>query len=172
MAYLHRKEGDQDNAAYWYSRAGKPVCREPLDLERRSNDLGWHGSFCERVPDRASKLVCLEPVLEVPILLHKSLPFTSYLKLVRKLRTSVINDYSVPFSGSFPESNSRQESFPPGNKSEQLQVCKGRRRSSDILYVYFQEPGITLWSGHLNHIGESGHCQPWTSGKFCIDVPQ
>lgn len=24
-AYLHRKEGDQDNAAYWYGRAGKPV---------------------------------------------------------------------------------------------------------------------------------------------------
>ena len=32
-AYLHRKEGDQGNAAYWYSRAGKHVCREPLDAE-------------------------------------------------------------------------------------------------------------------------------------------
>jgi hypothetical protein len=32
-AYLHRKEGDQSNAAYWYGRAGKPVCREPLDAE-------------------------------------------------------------------------------------------------------------------------------------------
>jgi hypothetical protein len=32
-AYLHRKEGDQGNAAYWYSRADKPVCREPLDVE-------------------------------------------------------------------------------------------------------------------------------------------
>jgi hypothetical protein len=32
-AYLHRKKGDQGNAAYWYSRAGKPVCREPLDEE-------------------------------------------------------------------------------------------------------------------------------------------
>jgi hypothetical protein len=32
-AYLHRKEGDHSNAAYWYSRAGKPVCREPLDSE-------------------------------------------------------------------------------------------------------------------------------------------
>ncbi len=32
-AYLHRKEGDQGNAAYWYSRAGKPVSREPLDAE-------------------------------------------------------------------------------------------------------------------------------------------
>jgi len=33
--YLHRKEGDQKNAAYWYRRAGKPVCREPLDAEWR-----------------------------------------------------------------------------------------------------------------------------------------
>ncbi len=32
-AYLHRKEGDQSNAAYWYGRAGKPVCRESLDAE-------------------------------------------------------------------------------------------------------------------------------------------
>ncbi len=35
-AYLHRKEGDASNAAYWYSRAGKPVCRESLDAERLS----------------------------------------------------------------------------------------------------------------------------------------
>ena len=32
-AYLHRKEGDQDNAAYWYGRAGKAVCPQPLDVE-------------------------------------------------------------------------------------------------------------------------------------------
>ena len=32
-AYLHRKEGDQSNAAYWYNRAGKPVCRESLEAE-------------------------------------------------------------------------------------------------------------------------------------------
>jgi hypothetical protein len=32
-AYLHRKEGDQGNAVYWYGRAVKPVCREPLDAE-------------------------------------------------------------------------------------------------------------------------------------------
>ena len=32
-AYLHRKEGDQGNAAYWYGRARKPVCREPQDAE-------------------------------------------------------------------------------------------------------------------------------------------
>jgi hypothetical protein len=29
-AYLHLKEGDQSNTA---SRAGQPVCREPLDKE-------------------------------------------------------------------------------------------------------------------------------------------
>jgi hypothetical protein len=32
-AYLHRKEGDAGNAAYWYRRAGRPFCREPLDVE-------------------------------------------------------------------------------------------------------------------------------------------
>lgn len=32
-AYLHRKEGDQSNAAYWYQRAGRPVCRTSLDEE-------------------------------------------------------------------------------------------------------------------------------------------
>ena len=32
-AYLHRKEGDASNAAYWYRRAAQPVCREPLDAE-------------------------------------------------------------------------------------------------------------------------------------------
>ena len=32
-AYLHRKEGDQSNAAYSYRRPGKPVCRESLDAE-------------------------------------------------------------------------------------------------------------------------------------------
>jgi hypothetical protein len=34
-ACLHRKEGDQENAAYWYRRAGKPVCRESFDAEWR-----------------------------------------------------------------------------------------------------------------------------------------
>jgi hypothetical protein len=32
-AYLHRKDGDQGNAAYWYSRAGKLVSQAPLDAE-------------------------------------------------------------------------------------------------------------------------------------------
>ena len=29
-AYLHRKEGDASNAAYWYQRAGKPISRRSL----------------------------------------------------------------------------------------------------------------------------------------------
>ncbi|MGO8797514.1 MAG: hypothetical protein ACLQE9_07080 [Roseiarcus sp.] len=32
-AYLHRKEGDAGNAAYWYRRARQPFCREPLEAE-------------------------------------------------------------------------------------------------------------------------------------------
>lgn len=32
-AYLHRKEGDEGNAAYWYRKAGQPVERGPLDAE-------------------------------------------------------------------------------------------------------------------------------------------
>ena len=34
-AYLHRKEGDAGNAAYWYRRANRPIARGPLDDE-------WH----------------------------------------------------------------------------------------------------------------------------------
>ena len=32
-AYLHRKEGDTANAAYWYNRAHQPRCSLPLDAE-------------------------------------------------------------------------------------------------------------------------------------------
>ena len=32
-AYLHRKEGDQSNASYWYNRVKRPVCRDSLDTE-------------------------------------------------------------------------------------------------------------------------------------------
>jgi hypothetical protein len=35
-AYLHRREGDQSNAAYWYRQAGKPVARGSLDEEWRA----------------------------------------------------------------------------------------------------------------------------------------
>ncbi len=32
-AYLHRKEGDQSNAGYWYRRARQPVAQVSLDEE-------------------------------------------------------------------------------------------------------------------------------------------
>jgi hypothetical protein len=32
-AYLHRKEGDLVNAAYWYRRAGRPVAEGDLGVE-------------------------------------------------------------------------------------------------------------------------------------------
>jgi hypothetical protein len=32
-AYLHRKEGDVGNAAYWYRRAGQPVATDSLTAE-------------------------------------------------------------------------------------------------------------------------------------------
>jgi hypothetical protein len=39
-AYLHRKEGDEPNAVYWYSRAGKSVANKTLPEEW--NDLAHH----------------------------------------------------------------------------------------------------------------------------------
>jgi len=32
-AYLHRKEGDRDNARYWYGRAGAPPSTTALERE-------------------------------------------------------------------------------------------------------------------------------------------
>lgn len=32
-AYLHRKEGDVGNAAYWYRRAGRPMPKSGLEAE-------------------------------------------------------------------------------------------------------------------------------------------
>jgi hypothetical protein len=32
-AYLHRKEGDGSNAAYWYRRAGQPVAADRFEEE-------------------------------------------------------------------------------------------------------------------------------------------
>ena len=32
-AYLHRKEGDEGNAAYWYRRARRPFARVSLETE-------------------------------------------------------------------------------------------------------------------------------------------
>jgi len=39
-AYLHRKEGDPTNAAYWYRRAARPVPSVPFDAE-------WDGIVTE-----------------------------------------------------------------------------------------------------------------------------
>lgn len=35
-AHLHRVDGDLDNAAYWYRRAGKPIASGDLEQERRA----------------------------------------------------------------------------------------------------------------------------------------
>ena len=35
-AYLHRREGDLDNAGYWYRRAGRPPATGPLEQEREA----------------------------------------------------------------------------------------------------------------------------------------
>ncbi|KPK32388.1 MAG: hypothetical protein AMJ66_06625 [Betaproteobacteria bacterium SG8_40] len=35
-AFLHRKEGDAANAAYWYRRSKRPVSTDSLDSEWRS----------------------------------------------------------------------------------------------------------------------------------------
>lgn len=35
-AYLHRVEGDQGNAEYWYRRAGEDVCRLSVEEELES----------------------------------------------------------------------------------------------------------------------------------------
>jgi len=32
-AHLHRVEGDESNAGYWYRRAGRPHSQAPLDAE-------------------------------------------------------------------------------------------------------------------------------------------
>lgn len=32
-AYLHRREGDADNARYWYQRAGRPEASDTLEAE-------------------------------------------------------------------------------------------------------------------------------------------
>jgi len=34
-AYLHRKEGDEANAAYWYTRAGRPTATGEMAAEWR-----------------------------------------------------------------------------------------------------------------------------------------
>lgn len=48
-AYLHRKEGDPGNAAYWYRRAGKPVSEASLQREWEQITL----ALLEAQPDGA-----------------------------------------------------------------------------------------------------------------------
>ena len=38
-AYLHRKEGDLGNAAYWYRRAGRPTPESTIALDREWNEI-------------------------------------------------------------------------------------------------------------------------------------
>ncbi len=38
-AYLHRREGDAGNAAYWYRRAGKPVSFGSGEFERERREV-------------------------------------------------------------------------------------------------------------------------------------
>ncbi len=47
-AYLHRKEGDVGNAAYWYRRAGQPVVGGDLRMEWESivGELLGSGETC------------------------------------------------------------------------------------------------------------------------------
>ena len=42
-AWLHRAEGDDSNAAYWYRRAGQPAGRGPLADEWRVVAIGCLG---------------------------------------------------------------------------------------------------------------------------------
>lgn len=47
-AYLHRKEGDEGNAAYWYTRAGRPVASGDLAAE-------WQEIVTELLAAKATK---------------------------------------------------------------------------------------------------------------------
>ncbi len=40
-AYLHRKEGDNWNAGYWYRQAGKPFCKLSLKEEAKALVLNF-----------------------------------------------------------------------------------------------------------------------------------
>jgi len=42
-AYLHRKEGDLDNARYWYRRAGRTAATGPLPAEWEAIVTELHG---------------------------------------------------------------------------------------------------------------------------------
>lgn len=66
-AYLHRVEGDLENAAYWYRRAGKPECIASLEDE-------W-----QQIRDALSQATSAHgrPAAEYPSAGLHSLPWTS-----------------------------------------------------------------------------------------------
>ena len=41
-AHLHRIEGDEENAAYWYYRADRPIPEASLSIEDEWNALATH----------------------------------------------------------------------------------------------------------------------------------
>lgn len=47
-AYLHRKEGDESNAAYWYARAGRPVATGDFKQEWSEIAMELLGSTASR----------------------------------------------------------------------------------------------------------------------------
>jgi hypothetical protein len=51
-AYLHRKEGVEWNADYWYSRAGRTFRRPTLEAEWEALVEGLHATLaaCQRLP--------------------------------------------------------------------------------------------------------------------------
>ena len=52
-AYLHRKEGVERNADYWYSRAGRTFRRPTLEAEWEALVTGLAG--CSKVGESASQ---------------------------------------------------------------------------------------------------------------------
>ena len=61
-AYLHRKEGDAGNAAYWYRRARKPVCKTSLDEEWAAIAEALLEKRLNRIVIRASEASVGEPI--------------------------------------------------------------------------------------------------------------
>jgi hypothetical protein len=69
-AYLHRKEGDAGNAAYWYRRAGKPVTGDSPDeeWEQIAEELLARGRLFSILPIRVVPN-CLQPRADLRFLL-------------------------------------------------------------------------------------------------------
>ncbi len=68
-AYLHRKEGDAFNAAYWYRRAGKPVFAGTLGYLAGSGLAAWLGARIFRGDGGAAESVLIPVMLPVVVVL-------------------------------------------------------------------------------------------------------